>query len=55
MELEDAERETLLERIGAATNYLRQRKDSITEANASAGEQHNEKVFRILTVRKKSA
>ena len=53
MELEDAERETLLERIGAATNYLRQRKDSITEANASAGEQHNEKVFRILTVRKK--
>ena len=48
VELEEAEREFLLERITAAINYLRKRKDDISEANTVAGEQPDEKVFHVL-------
>ena len=47
MELEEAEREFLLERIGAATDYIQKRKADISEANAVA-EEHHEKVFHIV-------
>ena len=52
-ELEDAERETLLERIETVVDYLRERKDNISEANIISGEKQDERVFHILTARKK--
>ena len=52
-ELEYAEREILLERIETVVDYLLERKDDISETNIVTGEQQDERVFHILTARKK--